>query len=418
MALYSVVALGNTDDSDPCGYSPSPHSLLLPQAISVWSNDTSSSSEMKSFHMYIVLHLIIAVLSTIGNSFVIASVIFINSTDRNNQMILKLSLAVVDLATIVGLFITSIAEAVGDAGLLERTDWSGLIYKRICTSKAADGIIRFVNNYVINSSVAISFYHISLMASIKLYSIALPFQYKNFSKKKLLGWILAAWLFPVVFVTVTNEFTSTDNWGKEKQPWLHKLTYWVTFVVPYLITIVSTAILCVVFFFYQRRQRTLLRNSYRGRQQVSVRSRAMSSSSTNTQESQRLTPDTVSFMRIIVLIVAGYTTTCLPFIVKSYVRSKAMKSVSNALLFNFILSASSSISLAHHDIYLKMINERYFFTVLYLNTIVDCLVYSGCDPKFRSFVCSAVSCGQNEQNARAPRHVNIPMPERPRALPT
>ena len=82
MALYSVVALGNTDDSDPCGYSPSPHSLLLPQAISIWSNETSSSSEMKSFQMYIALHLIIAVLSTIGNCFVIASVIFINSADR------------------------------------------------------------------------------------------------------------------------------------------------------------------------------------------------------------------------------------------------------------------------------------------------------------------------------------------------
>ena len=100
-------------------------------------------------------------------------------------MLVKASLAFADLLSMILVFILCIMEfvQVSDPYVMISVREGERDEVEYCTKKSINEIIRHINNFVINASVSVSFYTITVMSLLKVYALASPISYKFLSKK-------------------------------------------------------------------------------------------------------------------------------------------------------------------------------------------------------------------------------------------
>ena len=299
---------------------------------------------------------------------------------RNPQIIIKFSLALADILAMVGVLILSVIEMLDFPTYHIRVKdyFEGcVVVDNIYCANVVVGnhVYNFIYNYSIGSSIPVSFYHISLMALNKLLAISFPLKYKKYTNKRKVSVCLCVglWAFFTIWQAACAHFEYFYQFASVSSfRILHQLSYYVLLVIPAMITFLSTMALCVVFYRYKVKRKILLERSRNGHQIIL--------GTMNNQRIDQMSPDSARFIKMVVLIVLGYGVTCVPYIIYEYVIYESQNA--------FVGSMSSG---------------RYLFTLFYLNSLVDVVVYSGFDSNFKQSIkrlfpskCKEFSIGRSE----------------------
>ena len=332
-----------------------PCEVLHSGYIYLFNYNTQNNNTLSLFNTYAILHTCISIVSIIGNSLVIASVI--SAKCRTNQMLVKTSLAFADLVSMIGMVILSGLElAQLNDPYIRITVKGGKNNVDYCTKKYINEVFNYTFDFVFNVSTSISYYNIALMALLKLYALACPFRHRSLSKAKVFLFIVAVWLVPIATLVGLQWYLNAVTYS----PWAIQLYHIMVGLVPYTITILSVILLCIYFFKYKRRQSRI------GRQRGTP---------VNQRQQEMLSSETVRFIKKILYIILGYTITIAPY--GMWVNVKP----------HDIPTRYARVGVL--ELYSININDRFYYTILYLNTIVDVIVYSCLDPEFQQYIRSS-----------------------------
>ena len=125
------------------------------------------------------------------------------------------------------------------------------------------------------------------------------------------------------------------------------------------------------------------------------------------RQPERISTETVTFIKKTTLILSGYTLTVLPFTITNFLRIYGEYQYGSVTMHG-ILGWTSQGDIIHafyaHDIY-----DRFFFTILYCNTIIDVVAYSAFDIDFQNYVRGIFTCKIRSRNHQ---RTNVPTVER------
>ena len=140
----------------------------------------------------------------------------------------------------------------------------------------------------------------------------------------------------------------SDDYNSQLRFWFPTI---FTFILPYCLTVTTTCVLCFTFF-----AKELQRNQHFNTKIMSTR----------LKENFRL-------LKMITLIVLGYTLTCLPYIVTSITLFYDGSQINLSTLYHF----------PKHQ---KGLKYQTVFIFMYSNAIIDFIVYSSFCPMFRAYI--------------------------------
>lgn len=347
-----------------------------------------TANELSQLTCYTVAHFAIATLSMLGNILVLHSVI--RDKNKNHQMLVKASLASSDLLSMMGVFVIAILELVQRSSLKGVSTYESYEDKKtLCVDDWLARGISITNDYIVNPAISVSFYQISLMSVLKCYAVMNPISYRvSVSKQKIYFIISALWIVPLSIAVVVNYFQQnpqvyldlyfsklpSDDTQNDLPPF-YVITGVLTLIVPFAITIVSLFILCICFFRYRQTRKTLRANQGSNNKQQS-----------KDQQERLISKEATNFIIKMLLIVLGYTLTCLPFTIFNYITAVQLLTSSNYDNRGskpFVLSLQA---ITFDGVYKNYLSHRYLFTILYLNSIVDIVVYSMLDAHFQNYL--------------------------------
>jgi len=218
----------------------------------------------------------------------------------------------------------------------------------------------------LNPPLTVSFYMITLMSVLKFYAVMYPIRYRYLTNTKVNILISVLWIVPFLLVAGVNfipelHYKITDGRGPSVENM--KLYFIIicifNLIIPFMVTIISFIVLCVSFYRYRKN-----------------RSQLGYTPGNNANRQQRtISTETVNFMKKMGFITTGYMLTCGPFIYYDYICYQ------NIYHYNL-----------HFAFYQDHLEYRYFYTILYLNSIVDVIVYSFMDVHFRNYLRKYFSC--------------------------
>ena len=146
---------------------------------------------------------------------------------------------------------------------LKMKEWGDVTYM-YCINSAIRDKIRDINNFVLNGSISVSYYHITLMSLMQLYAIAFPLRYMNLSKKKVIILIVAIWVLSLGVIASLTIYAYNDPFNPpgpddfHDQSSVYLINFIMTLLLPYMITVLSVTLLCIVHFRYKQLNITVL----------------------------------------------------------------------------------------------------------------------------------------------------------------
>ena len=174
-----------------------------------------------------------SILSMSGNAVVIASIFSLSRNRRTIHMLTKLSLAGTNVCSTLTVIISIVHFHVSF------TSYSSYEYDELFLNMwFYDSLHRFF--------CSASFYNVSLLALQRLYAIKYPYKYTRISKKKHILWLVISWalgainfvLYTLVYVIGVTELIFP--------------TEILASTVPFIITLISTIAICLVYINYTR----------------------------------------------------------------------------------------------------------------------------------------------------------------------
>ena len=203
-----------------------------------------------------------------------------------------------------------------------------------------------INIFVLNATTSVSLYNITFMAIFKLYAFKSPWKNTRLSRKKVaIITMFCAWIVPIAVVTGISLIAINDSGA-----WYFFLIGIIFYyILPFFIASISYIALWI-----NLRKRTEKRKALIAQSKTQARSKSSKSA---------------RFMKIISLILLGYTVTFAPFVI---------------LYFDFGAIYSQTFNSLYQFTYGQ--DRVFFFTVLYSNTLVDVFVYGAYDDRFREFM--------------------------------
>ena len=282
------------------------------------------------YYRNITAQLIISVISVFANALVIVVMIKNLKKDKTLHKYTKLSLAIVDLLT----------------ALVTMANASLLLYAKEDMNDTVISMWVYLTIFQMHFMTT-SFCHLSLMSIRRYLAITSPIEYcLNSSKKRYFVFLFLIYivgLAPVgVLIHARLQFGSDD---KLMDMYFLRFSEWfillASYVVPYIITVLSTLAMGVQYFIKKKK----VENDIAKKNSIVVDRRR--------QERQK------KMIVMISLIVAGYTFTCLPFIIQ--------------------LSYFTIANMRYSPFEIGLLIPG---TIMVANGLMDVLVYSLFDDKF------------------------------------
>lgn len=304
------------------------------------ANETLSYNDMLFYvrngspaRWHVNIQFALGVCSVMSNPFVIGSVYAVDKSRRTSHMHLKCSLAVADLLSGLLLVFAGIADY---------------------TSPCQPPSLSMTYDYIMSFQMPLlttSFYHLTYMAVCRFNAVGRPFNQPSISNRKTVYILLLVWALSLGTGLVYPVYTSVDPTSNDSNyVTVFFITFLISWAIPYLATVMSTVLMLVSYKYH----------SY-----------AVRGSIPGIMLQQRRN-DERCLIRTIFIIVLGYSFTCGPCM--GYILKLLIDHFRGALL------------LCRPEICRYSLVRNLHSTIQHSNPIVDVLVYSLRDRKFKRYM--------------------------------